>query len=259
MNPEPWSHSRHGDAAETEIAAYATLLDGADLAAPVPTCPGWTVGELTVHLGGTHRWAEATVRLRVPERRSRRALGVTDPAAPEETPAWYREGGALLMRTLRATGGDVPVWGWGPDHHARFWSRRMLHETAVHRCDLEIALGRRPEVDRAVAVDGIDELLENLPSAAAFSPNVANLRGDGAELGFETADAGTRWTLRLLPDGFEWARADGGAGRPGASVRGSASDVYLFLWGRLKPGDPALEFSGDGELLRRWTENSAVG
>jgi hypothetical protein len=25
------------------------------------------------------------------------------------------------------------MWAWGPDKHARFWSRRMLHETAVHR------------------------------------------------------------------------------------------------------------------------------
>jgi hypothetical protein len=27
--------------------------------------------------------------------------------------------------------------GVGPDKHMRFWSRRMVHETAVHRVDGE--------------------------------------------------------------------------------------------------------------------------
>jgi hypothetical protein len=65
------------------------------------------------------------------------------------------------------------VWAWGPDQHARFWSRRMLYETVVHHSDAELALGREPVIDRAVAVAGVDEFLENLPSASVWAPRVA--------------------------------------------------------------------------------------
>ena len=39
-------------------------IEDADLAVPVPSCPGWNVGQLLRHLGGAQRWAEATVRTR---------------------------------------------------------------------------------------------------------------------------------------------------------------------------------------------------
>jgi hypothetical protein len=138
----------------------------------------------------------------------------------------------------------------------------MLFETAVHRADLEIARGRTPAVAPEAAADGTDELLENLERAAAFAPKVENLRGDGEVLAFDAADLGSRWLFRLLPDRFEWSRHDAPDGdAPGgadATVRGAASDVFLFLWGRRKLGDPALEFSGNDDLLVHWVENSAI-
>jgi uncharacterized protein (TIGR03083 family) len=268
MTAEPWTHARHCDAAEAEIAAFAAGLQGADPETPVPSCPGWSVADLASHLGGTHRWAEAIVRTRAQERRGRRELGVTFPSEPGEILPWYVEGGERLLGTLRAGDPDLGVWAWGPDPHVRFWSRRMLYETLVHRCDLDIALGREPVVDARIAVDGIDELLTVLPSAAAFAPKIGNLRGDGTALDFVAADAGIRWRFRLWPDRFDWtpeyiedagATADGGtAGEAGAAVRGDAADVYLFLWGRRKLGDPRLEFSGDDTLLIHWVENSAI-
>ncbi len=41
-----------------------SCIEGADLTVPVPSCPGWNVGQLLRHLGGAQRWAEATVRIR---------------------------------------------------------------------------------------------------------------------------------------------------------------------------------------------------
>ena len=38
--------------------------------------------------------------------------------------------------------------GPGP---ARYWARRMAHETAVHRADGQIALGQRPQIDPVTA------------------------------------------------------------------------------------------------------------
>jgi hypothetical protein len=139
----------------------------------------------------------------------------------------------------------------------------MVHETLVHRCDAELALGRDPVIDAAVAEDGVDELLENLPSAAAFSAEDIGTGRDGTALAFTAPGAGARWVVRLKPGGFDWTReetdAAGGAGpETGAAVSGDAADLYLFLWGRRKLGDPRLEFSGDEVLLVHWVENSAI-
>ncbi|MGO4757183.1 maleylpyruvate isomerase N-terminal domain-containing protein, partial [Streptomyces sp. 2MCAF27] len=51
-----------------EIAAQTDLLrpliKDADLTAPVPSCPGWNVGQLLRHLGGAQRWGAEIVRTR---------------------------------------------------------------------------------------------------------------------------------------------------------------------------------------------------
>ncbi|MCE3553582.1 maleylpyruvate isomerase N-terminal domain-containing protein, partial [Pseudonocardia sp. RS11V-5] len=55
----------------TEIVTQTDLLvrdaGDADLRAPVPSCPGWTLGALVRHVDGGHRWAEAIVRTRATE------------------------------------------------------------------------------------------------------------------------------------------------------------------------------------------------
>ena len=260
MPPVPWTHDRHVTAAEAEIAAFAAALEGADWSAPVPTCPEWSIADLARHTGTIQRWAEALVRTGTRERIVPRKLGVVRPEAPEDLPEWIAEGGRLLGRTLRDHDPDEPVWAWGPDPHVRFWSRRIVHETAVHRADLEFALGREPVIDAAVADDGIGELLTNLPSAAPFSPGIERLRGDGDVLVFAARDSGARWTVRFRPDGYDWARDDdGGAGiEPDAAVTADVVDLYLFLHRRRAPGDPRVEVSGDRALVAHWAENSAI-
>lgn len=260
MTGRLWDHGRYCEAAETEIAAFAEAAAGAGLDAPVPSCPGWTIGELLRHLGGVHRWCAGIVGSGAPRRLSLREIGVSFPTVPGDHLPWFTEGGERLLAVLRDTDPDAPVWSWGRDRHMRFWSRRMLHETVVHRCDLDIALGRDPAVGADNAADGVDELLDNLESAAAFTPKIENLRGGGETLVFDAADIGARWRFELLPDRFGWRREDGAgnAADADAVVRGGVSDVFLFLWGRRKLGDPALEFSGDEQLLVHWVENSAI-
>ena len=64
-----------------------------------------------------------------------------------------------LIQAGREAGSD-PVWTFTGSRPASFWARRMAHETAVHRADAEITVGRQPEIDADIAVDGIDEWLE---------------------------------------------------------------------------------------------------
>ena len=118
---------------------------------------------------------------------------------------WERAVRPWLQRCARADP-DASMWVWGADPHVRFWSRRMLHETTVHRIDAELAFERDPDVDADVAADGIDELFENLPAAANFAPKVAALRGDGESMQLEGTDADFHRLVRLEPNGFTWTR-----------------------------------------------------
>ena len=259
MTGEHWTHDRYCDAAEAEIGRFADVLADADPDARVPTCPDWSVADLTRHLGGVHRWAAGNVREVSGRRMGLRELGVKFPQDAAELLPWFVEGGAEVIAALRATDPDAPMWAWGADQHARFWSRRMLYETAVHRADAEFAVGGEPEIGAAVAEDGVDELLANLRHAAVFSPKIGELTGDGEVVAFTATDSGAHWSFQLTAEGFSCGRegCDGG-GPADAAVHAPIADLYLFMWGRRKLDDPRLTISGDDGLLVRWAEHTAI-
>src|SRR5687768_9598890 len=138
-------------------------------------------------------------------RLSSKDLDLDHPDGPADYARWVRTGVHELVATLRGADPDAEVWGWGADKHVRFWSRRMLHETLIHRTDLEITTRTEPVIEDAVAVDGINEFLENLPHARRFRPEVMSLRGGGEAIAFSATDADARWTIRLVSEGFEWS------------------------------------------------------
>lgn len=267
MGAQRVEHEHRCDAAAAEISRFAAAVRDADPAATVPTCPGWSVADLVLHLGRVHRWAGGLVAGLAPRRLQARDLGVkfpSDASDPASYLPWFEDGGAELLATLRAADPGAPMWSFGSDQHVRFWPRRMLHETAIHRCDAEFAIGREPVIDEDTAVDGIDELLEILRGSSVFAPPVEKLRGTGETIALTTtattgiaAGTAARWLIRLEPDRFSWER-DAPETSATASVRGAVSDVVLFLWGRRKLGDPRLEFAGDDALLIHWVENSAI-
>ena len=49
---------------QAETAAFAAAVRDADPARPVPTCPAWTLAQLTAHVGFGHRWAAVIVERR---------------------------------------------------------------------------------------------------------------------------------------------------------------------------------------------------
>lgn len=247
-------HAEACDLLPSVVSQFAALLERADPQAPVPTCPGWDVAKLAKHVGITHRWAAETVRTRAPERLDMRSIDAGLPDDVEKLPEWVRAGGDRLVDTLRAANADDPTWAWGTDQHVRFWSRRMLHEGHVHTADLQLACGIEPDVPPLVAVDAIDELLENLPRAVRFAPAVANLRGDGESLHLHATDVDGEWMIALQPDGYRWEHAHG---KGTVAVRGRAGDLELLLYGRLPAGDERFARFGDTALLDRWIADSA--
>jgi uncharacterized protein (TIGR03083 family) len=248
------THEDHCVALEAGFTAFATTIRGADPQTPVPSCDPWLMRDLVWHVGALYHWVSTIVGGSWQERPPVRASDFPAPESAAEHPQWILDSGTAVVKILRDADPEAPVWSWGADRHIRFWPRRMRHETAIHRVDAGLALGRQVIVDDATALDGIDEFLTNLPMAR-WSPGVAELRGDGRRLALRATDAGTAWAITLEPEGFSWSRADGPAA---VVVDGAAADLYTFLWGRLPASDGRLAITGDRDLVEFWVSHTAI-
>jgi uncharacterized protein (TIGR03083 family) len=227
-------------AAATALAAAARAV-GPDTV--VPATPEWTMAKLVKHCGTTHRWAAANAERGV--RVSPRDLDLGLPEDAAALPDWFEAGAADLVRVLRATDPDTPAWSWGADQHARFWGRRMAHETAVHRWDAESATGSQAPIAPGLAVDGIDERLENLVASTEFNEDGrAAMTGAGESVHLHATDVEGEWLLRFGSDGFTFAREHA---KGDLAVRGPAADLLLVLIGRR--GLDGLEVFGDAGVL----------
>src|SRR6266498_4555656 len=133
-------YDRYCTELEAEAGRIADAVHDADLALRVPTCPEWTLVDLVQHVGAAHRWAADMIERRVtaPVRPER----ADPPPEPDARSAWLLAGGRRLNEAVRAAGPRAAVWTWSTDQTAGFWSRRILHDTLVHRFDAEIAVGR---------------------------------------------------------------------------------------------------------------------
>ncbi|MFF3737239.1 maleylpyruvate isomerase family mycothiol-dependent enzyme [Streptomyces sp. NPDC002566] len=247
----------HRAAVAEETARFVAVIKDADMGTAVPGCPGWTLADLVKHAGSVQRWFSVLLRARIQEPPRTREVDLRLPDHEDGYADWLAESATVAADAFAATDPDLPMWAWGADQHARFWARRMLFETLVHRADAELALGRRPAVDRAAAVDGIDEFLVNLPFAAFFAPKVANLRGPDRTIRFHTTDGDDAWVIRLRPDGFGLDTAHPAEAAADATVRGTAADLLLLLYGRVPHDAEALTREGDEELLSHWSANSS--
>lgn len=233
MTPETYLTRLQSDATRlAEMAAH-------DLAAEVPPCPGWTVRDVVVHTGEVYSHKVACMRL--PDGPEHIEDWNHGPADGEDTLAWFRERYDELVVELTARGPEASSYTWHePDQTVGFWFRRMAHETAVHRADVESAFDAVTSVDGDLAVDGIDEVLD------LFLVYQADDVGpDGPGRGTVAVRTGEHiWRATLSADDVQLSREPGPSG---AIVSGEPSELLLWLWGR-RP-DTAVTQEGDGELL----------
>ena len=250
----PISTERCYDEIESSTETLAGLVDGTDLATPVPTCPDWTLRQLATHVGRAQRWAAQIVSTRsaefIPFRQVPDGKFPDDPALHA---AWLRAGATRIIGAVREADGD-PVWAFNTLRPADFWARRMAHETAVHRADAEIATGREVSFEPDIAADAIDEWLGFM---SGLAPGDADPRldalPDGAVLHVHATDEG-------LDGAGEWlVRREGsqvtvqpGHGRGDVALRGPASRLLLVLLRRVPPDDPQVQVLGDPALLASW-------
>jgi uncharacterized Actinobacterial protein TIGR03083 len=228
------------------VAEAASLADAARAAGPdaaTPATPEWGMAKLVKHAGTTHRWVLGIAATREFANPGDLDLGLpNDPAA---YPDWFEAGAAQLAATLRELDPATEMWSWSGDNRAGFWSRRMAHETAVHRWDAQSATGVQDPIAVELAVDGIDERLETLTPSMKFNPAGADaLNGAGETVHVHTTDSEGEWLLRFTPDGLEVSREHA---KGDVAVRGQANELLLYLIGRRELD--GLEVFGDGSVL----------
>ncbi|MFE0171193.1 maleylpyruvate isomerase N-terminal domain-containing protein [Streptomyces sp. NPDC059002] len=257
-------HERYAARLVDQTALLTAAVDGADRAAPVPGCPGWTLAHLLRHVGGAHRWAETIVRTRATEPVPDEQVNDVTPKEDDDLGAladWLMEGAERFADTLRATDEDVPVWTVAPGGTPRFWARRMTFETVVHRFDATAAVGAAYALDADVALDGLDEWLEfsTLPQAYESPEARRALIGPGRSVHFHATDApeGTgEWLIDLSGEPFTWSHAHKKAT---VAVRGPLADLLLLLYQRRSPV-PAdgIEVLGDEGLFGDWVTGAGA-
>jgi uncharacterized protein (TIGR03083 family) len=223
------------DAIERESAALAEAMrrPGA-LAGTVAACPGWTGLELLLHIGEVQAFWTAAVR-----------AGGPQPKVPDAEPGgadpleWYDEMRAGLVKALRDTPPDAPVWVWWQDgtDSALEVARRQAHEAAVHRWDAQAITGRADPIAPDLAADGTSEYCQRILRRW----DGASWSGPAGVLRLVAEDTGGAWLIRLDPTP---ALVPAAEGEPLATVRGTASDLDLWLWRRVSAvrseGDPAV-------------------
>ena len=229
-----------------------------DLTRPVPTCPGWTLRELAVHVGRGHRWAAEIVATRASHGISPRHVpGGKLPDGPAEQEAWLNASADLVAEKV-AGARVVPVWTFIGSRPARFWLRRRAHEAAVHLIDAQLAAGQELSLAADFAADGIAEWLELVAASPQAAVALARARadsgrGDSETLHVHATDPGLHgageWLVRRTPDSIT---AEPGHAKAGVAVRGPAARLLAVLTRRLEPSGPAVEVFGDETLLADW-------
>ena len=228
VGPAPLEH--RAALRREQDALLAMVTTPAALAARVPACPAWRVHDLLAHLAGVHRWAVAMSRTAPHEP----APGEHVPGGSADVVTEYAAAAAQLRAALA---GDRPQpcrTLVGPGTTA-WWARRQLHETLVHRVDVEQALARPSGAAEAVAQDTVAEVLDTvLPRQVRLGRAVLP-----AGVGVDLLAPGARWRLG----------APGEAART-ASVAGPALVLAQLLWRRTTSADPRLHVDGDVAALQ---------
>lgn len=222
----------HLKAFHEQAAAFRAAVLQAGPSATVSTCDGWDVDRMVKHLARVYASVRASLEI-APD--ADRPHVAHPPTEFEEAVAWWDERYADLSNALSTMDPDRPVWSFFAGGTPASWTRRVTHETAIHRLDAEHALaGLGPNrvheliFDPELAADGIDELLNKLLPLGDWSET----QHEGTVL-YHSPDAGRAWLVTYRPGEEPVATAPHGAAlEVDATVAGTADAVYRRVWGR---------------------------
>jgi uncharacterized protein (TIGR03083 family) len=216
---------------------------------PVPSCPGWTVRDAIEHTAEVFLHKVACMRDKV----------FPDPWPPhrgeEPTIPYFRKAYDALLTELTSRDENeyADTWWWD-ERTVGFWGRRMAHEAAIHRVDVELAHDDVTPIDAELALDGVDEVLRRFLAGDWSDETVDDRAGTAVQI----RSAGTSWRVVMEPkaivanvylDRFPELPVD-------ATLSGDPLPMYLWIWGR-GPRDP-LMVDGDVAAADQLRERMVV-
>ncbi|MFE0026590.1 maleylpyruvate isomerase family mycothiol-dependent enzyme [Amycolatopsis sp. NPDC059021] len=227
------------EALSAESLVLGEALGTASADAPVPACPGWSLGEVVRHVGSVYRMVR---RWLLDGRRP--DAWQSDPDEGQSLAEFYAAARLGLLEELTAHDPETHADTWWPaDRTYGFWRRRMLHETVVHRADTQQAAGQAaPVIDEDIALDGIDEAL-----ALWFGQKLPMLGLTGTRTGsVGVLTGGHSWIARAGPEELvAWRCSPEEAERADDVVSGHPQRIFLWLWGRASPSAVSVRGSRD--------------
>jgi len=226
----------------------------------VPTCPEWTVDNLTRHVAETYLHKVYSMRdggkpqvWPLP--------GLADEEPVELLERAYRE----LVEEFGARSPEDVVGTWyGPDQTVGFWVRRMAQESVVHRIDAELGAGAAvAAIPDDLAVDGVDELLKVFVAFAVgewpedfvdeWPKDASGAPGTPRSRSYAIVTEGASWLVNAGPGRFGVAGGPGetvDAGTADVVVRGTPAALLRWVWNRESPDASAgITVEGDADAL----------
>ncbi|MGP9022692.1 maleylpyruvate isomerase family mycothiol-dependent enzyme [Streptomyces sp. BR1] len=252
----------HRETEALEAAVRRELATGGEQTPLVPSCPGWSLSDLVMHLGSVHRYVIRVIEERAPSQPDSTDLaflrfpgdakGWPHPEqAPNRGPLppglldWFADGAARLERLFATRDPREEVWTWSTEQTVGFWQRIQAIEAAVHRWDAENTVGKPGPVDTLLAVDAVTHTFRVM---APFRRAVQQApRGSGERMRFRQSDGAGIWIIQFEGDEV---LVNEGTACCDVELTATASDLMLFLWQRV-PADH-LEVRGDRSLLDRY-------
>jgi uncharacterized protein (TIGR03083 family) len=221
----------------------------------VPSCPEWTVADLTQHVGAVYLHKSTTMREgKQPADDEWPPPGIND----EEPVALLDRAYAEVMGEFSRRKPDEVCETWyGPDQTVGFWVRRMAQETVVHRIDAELGVGAPVSaIPDDLAIDGVDELLKVFVAynVGEWSDYFTEALADSPGRSYAIATDGAVWRARTSRGHFDVTSGPGlDAGdesRPDVTISGPPAALLRWVWNRETPGESSgVTIDGDQEAL----------
>lgn len=210
----------------------------------VPSCPGWSTNDLVKHMAHVYLSQAFVVENGIQAQNKEHLAHYPRTENFIEFMSWGFE---AITKALDINRADRPTWSWHhSDQTVDFWFRRMAHETVIHRIDAEQAVGAVTRVDEALALDGVDEVLDFLPLLGSW-PEVPNVDFGIVSIVATTSTNRKVWELNFT----DHAATVSASAAPNSDARlvisGDAESMDLYLWGRIDSSNGRISITGEGE------------
>jgi uncharacterized protein (TIGR03083 family) len=210
----------------------------------VPSCPGWSTNDLAKHMAHVYLSQAFVVET---GNQAQNIEHLAPYPCTENFIEFMSWGFEAITKALDINRAERPTWSWHhSDQSVDFWFRRMAHETVIHRIDAEQAVGAVTSTDEALALDGVDEVLDFLPLLGSW-PEVPNVDFGIVSIVASTRDGSKVWDLNFT----EQSATVSAAAEPNENARliisGDAEAMDLYLWGRIDSSDSRIAITGEGE------------